>query len=96
MKYTLFLLACLTIPPAIADNASNPDVKKFVAAADLCEHFLGEIGGSGSAKEQKQLVNKANRYCDIAKHQFKKVDAKYKADKDVQAILEDYRDELDD
>ncbi|WP_152526977.1 hypothetical protein [Pseudogulbenkiania ferrooxidans] len=96
MKYALFVLICLATLPATAGNTSNPDVKKFVAAADLCEHFLGEIGGPGSAKEQKQLVNKANRYCDIAKRQFKKVDAKYKADKDVQAILEDYRDELDD
>ncbi|MBX9349994.1 hypothetical protein K5M36_23205 [Chromobacterium vaccinii] len=82
--------------PATAGNAKNSDVEKLVKAADLCEHLLGEVGGPGSAKEQKQLVNKANRYCDIAKRQFKKVDAKYKADKDVQAILEDYRDELDD
>ncbi|KUM03532.1 hypothetical protein KIF53_13250 [Chromobacterium subtsugae] len=96
MKYTLIALACLVSLPAAAGNATNPDVKKFVDAADLCEHFLGEIGGPGSAKEQKQLVNKANRYCDVAKRQFKKVDAKYKTDKEVQTILDDYRDELED
>ncbi|VEB42733.1 Uncharacterised protein [Chromobacterium violaceum] len=58
--------------------------------------LLGRDRRTGLPKEQKQLVNKANHYCDIAKRQFKKVDAKYKADKDVQAILEDYRDELAD
>ncbi|WP_155416958.1 hypothetical protein [Chromobacterium violaceum] len=96
MKYALFSLACLVTFPVIAGTARNQDVEKLVEAADLCDHFLGEIGGPGSPKEQKQLVNKANHYCYIAKRQFKKVDAKYKADKDVQAILEDYRDELAD
>ncbi|KUM05060.1 hypothetical protein KIF53_19260 [Chromobacterium subtsugae] len=49
-----------------------------------------------TSRQRAIWLNKANRYCDIAKRQFKKVDAKYKADKDVQAILENYRDELDD
>ncbi|OHX10349.1 hypothetical protein BI347_21420 [Chromobacterium sphagni] len=80
--------------PATAGNTENSDVGKFLKTADLCEHLLGEVGSPGSAKDQKQLVSKANRYCDIAKRQFKKVDIKYKADKDVQAILDDYRDEL--
>jgi len=96
MKFSLLIVLALLALPVFANNTQNPDVKKFVDTADQCEHFLGEIGGPGTAKEQQRLVHTANHYCNAAKRQFKKLDVKYKADSDVQAILDNYRAELAD
>lgn len=96
MKPALFFTLVLLALPAVAGRMPPPDVRTFVNTADLCEHFLGEIGGPGSAPAQQRLVRTANHYCDAARRQFKKLDAKYKEDKAVQVILDDYRDQLAD
>lgn len=77
-------------------GSHNPDVKRFVNNADLCEHFLGEIDNSLSKSEQKRIVSSVNKYCDRAKKQLCTLKVKYRNDAEVQTILSQYHDTLSD
>lgn len=87
----------LFVSMAWADAVSpkQSEVRLFVDRAETCMHLSGELSGENTPGQMK-LVNQVNKQCDSAKRQFKRLDKKYKKDNEVQAILDQYRDDLAD
>lgn len=95
MKIAITIIFWLGISTnVLAGNINNADVKRFANNADLCEHFLGEIGDTNSRQEQKRIIASANKYCDKAKKQYKLITKKYQDDTEVMQLALEYRDLL--
>lgn len=90
----VFLFYILTVA-AYADDATPPDIRRFVDEADLCIHLSGELDGTNT-KEQKRLIQSINQQCQKAKKMLGKLDKKYKKDVQAQEIFNQYRDDLPD
>jgi hypothetical protein len=95
MVATLILGSGLSIS-TFASSINNSDVKRFINYADLCEHFLGELGDTLSFQEQKRVVASANKYCDKAKQQYNAITKKYQDDAEIMRLVSEYSDTLSD
>jgi hypothetical protein len=92
-KIILCLAMILFISGSFANDSSNSfpiDVKKFIANAESCIHFAGEVGYD---KERQEEINQAiNKYCRLAKKERAFLKKKYGKKEFIQIELDKYKD----
>lgn len=88
---TIVLLALLVLAnAAMANTLHNNDVRAFKSNADLCEHFAGEWDSELPASEQKRIEQAIDRYCGKAQRQMKCLQRKYKNNKEINDLIDEY------
>lgn len=79
---------------ADASPAEPRELRRFSDQAETCMHLSGELTGENTPAQMK-LIRQVNQECGKAKRLFKRLDQKYKSDRQAQAALEKYRDALE-
>lgn len=87
MAILLITLACAVQAHAQNANAPPPDVRRYIKAAETCQHLAGEYDGELALSERKQIERNIRKYCGSAKRQMAVLNAKYSRDTSVQKIL---------
>ncbi len=88
---TIALLALIVLAnTAAANTLNNKDVRAFKSNADLCEHFAGEWDSELPISEQKRIEQAIDRYCGKAQRQMKHLQNKYKNNKDIDKLINEY------
>ncbi|WP_038904854.1 hypothetical protein [Dickeya zeae] len=86
------LLFCLlTWRVTLANNVHLPDdVQRFLNNAEECQYLSGEWDSSLPKSRQREIEQKANKYCKAAKKQLDELKHKYKGNQQIEDKLSEY------
>lgn len=94
MKHRLLTLLLLTLASSVsAQTAREKALAAYQANAEACMHFLGEPN-ERSAAEMRTMNRNTRKYCKRASRQHQQLQARYKHDAQVQAVLATAEKEL--
>jgi hypothetical protein len=90
----LYLVAVSFSVPCVAQSPDlPPDVAKFTADRDQCDHFRGE--DSDDPARQKQIAAALNKYCKGTDKKLKGLKEKYHGQEAVLSVLSKYDERVE-
>ncbi|MCP1291240.1 hypothetical protein NK214_13655 [Chromobacterium sp. S0633] len=89
MKHILIFVMILS-SNTYGGALTNKDVKRFVENAEICQHLVGEV----SETSDMTMINDANKACEQAKKQRKRLLKKYSKDREVIKIIREFDETL--